>query len=139
MIEMSYWNAFDDPESSCSVVLEDDDRVAYAYLVDRGSGEGGGSPPIIGDVWLYNVHADPPELDLVNRGEPPLNASPYIRDASNVRLENASEVAVRWFDVDERRHAEVVIDGEPSARLCPGSKPGWSRLAAADSPVARRL
>ena len=136
---MSYWNAFDDADSSCSVVLEDDDRVAYAYLVDRVLSEGDGAPPIIGDVWLYNVHPAPPDLGPANRGEPPLNASPYIRDVHNVRLQDATEIAVRWFVMDERRHAEVVVDGVLNARLCPGSKPGWSRLAAADSPVARRL
>ena len=136
---MSYWNAFDDAESSCSVVLEDDDRVAYAYFVDRGLSEGKGAPPIIGDVWLYNVHPAPPEPELPIGGEPPLNASPYVRDADSVRLEDASEVVVRWFVMDEQRYAEVVIDGEVSARLCAGSKPGWSRLAAVDTPVARRL
>ena len=136
---MSYWNTFDDAESNCSVVLEDDDRVAYAYLVDRELGEGDGAASIIGDVWLYNVHSAPPELGPGNRGEPPLNASPYVHDMPTLRLENASEVDVRWFSIDERRHAEVVINGEVSARLCHGSKPGWSRLAAADTPVARRL
>lgn len=66
---MSYWKAFDDAETSCSVVLEDDDRVAYACLVDRELGEGDGAPPILGDVWLYNVHPAPPDFDPVERGE----------------------------------------------------------------------
>src|SRR5690242_16435335 len=40
------------PGSGLTVILEDDGRVAYAYLKSNGA--------IVADVWLYNV-AEPPE------------------------------------------------------------------------------
>ena len=138
---MAYWGAFDDAESSFSVVLEDDDRVAYAYLVDRSVDEA--DPPIVGDVWLYNVDPTPPDLESAftdaGRGVPPLNASPHVRDVEVTRLEDAAALAVRWETVDHRRYAEVQVDGALCARLCQGSRPGWSRLAASESPLALPL
>ena len=38
---------YDEPDGGRSVVLEDDGRVAYAYLLEKDT--------IVSDVWLYNV------------------------------------------------------------------------------------
>ena len=135
---MSFWRAFDDEDSAYSVVVEDDDRVAYAYIYDREAG--GDSPPIVADVWLYNVAAPPDSWARPTRpDEAPLNPSPYVSEELAVRLEEAREVVARWHSSDDARLVDVLADGVVYARLSAGSKPGWSRFAAAESPVARPL
>jgi hypothetical protein len=45
------WFGIDEPGGDRQVVLEDDGRVAYAYLLERDA--------IVADVWLYNIGEDP--------------------------------------------------------------------------------
>lgn len=134
---MSLWIAIDDEDSDYSVVLEDDDRVAYGYLWDRGR-EGREEPPIVGDVWLYNVLAAPGSAEDSD-GDPPLNAADCVLDAPVSRLEDAVEIETRWADAGEQRVVDLFVDGVLYARLAPGRLPGWSRLACRESPVALPL
>ena len=134
---MSFWRVFDDEDSGYSVVLEDDDRVAWAYIRDREAG--GNRPLIVADVWLYNVAAPPDSWVRPTPGEAPLNPSPYVSQERAMRLEEAREIIARWNTSDGARIVDVLVDGVLYGRLSPGSKPGWSRFAAAESPVARPL
>jgi hypothetical protein len=134
-----FWIAIDDEDSDYSVVLEDDDRVAYGYLLDRGQ-QGSSEPPIVGDVWLYNVLAAPGSVVAPSAdGDPPLNAADCVLDAPVTRLEDAGKIEPRWATDGEQRVVDLFVDGVLYARLASGSLPGWSRLACRVSPIALPL
>ncbi len=60
----------EDPASSRSLIVEDDGRVAYAYLLD--------GKQMIADVWLYNVAPTPDHQDWKDRSQMPfLNPRDY--------------------------------------------------------------
>lgn len=119
---------FEEFGSRRAVVLEDDGRVAYAYLlIDE---------DIVSDVWLYNV-GEPPELapwEVDPRPEMPFQNPAHLtrRGLFVPRLSHDALVELAWDDDG----VEVSIFGVHSARLEAGKKPGWSRQAAADGPVA---
>jgi hypothetical protein len=119
---------FDDPETARAVVLEDDGRVAYAYLLDH--------EKIVGDVWLYNV-ADAPESERwKDQTEMPfLNPRSFCTPVSVSRLTQSSSIACTWFD----NGVEVSVDGILMARLEENAKPGWSRFAGRPGPLAKPL
>ena len=118
----------DIPGSDLSVTLEDDARVAYAYLRQRGQ--------IVSDVWLYNI-AEPPEQDAwSDRTQLPfLNPRKYCTQEAVERITQSSQVNCTVAS----GCVEVRIEGRLVARLKPGAKPGWSKYAAIDGPLARRL
>ncbi|MEQ1572432.1 MAG: hypothetical protein ABMA25_26900 [Ilumatobacteraceae bacterium] len=116
------------PDGRWSIVVEDDDRVAYAYLLD--------GQRIVGDVWLYNVDLAPEDTDWKRQARRPfLQPRPFCLEVPFARLGEDSDVRARWTG-----DAVVVeIDGVVWARLASGSKPGWSRLAARAGPLAKPL
>lgn len=116
---------FDDPRSSRAVVLEDDGRVAYAYLLE--------DQRIVSDVWLYNVANAPISVDWTDRSAMPfLNPRDLCRAESFERLTPHAAVECRW----SADAVEVLIKGVLMARLERGAKPGWSRLASKRGPLA---
>jgi len=117
---------FDSPDGRYSVMVEADARVAYAYLLEDGK--------IIGDVWLYNVAPTPSSTNWKDRNQMPfLNPTPFAaaQDAYDVR----DGVECRWTD----RRVEILRGAEPVAVLVPGAKPGWSKQAQEDGPLAKTL
>lgn len=115
------------PGSDLSVVVEDDGRVAYAYL-KRGE-------EIVADVWLYNVSEPPAEGGFGDRAQPPfLNP----RDYCTGTFERISEQSLLECVLVSPR-VELRLDGRLIARLQPGVKPGWSAHAAREGPLARPL
>lgn len=119
---------FDEPGGNRSVVLEDDGRVAYAYLLADES--------LVGDVWLYNVAEPPDEVDWRDQSAMPfLNPARFCRQEVVGRLRTDSAVACDWSDAG----VVVTVDGLPWARLEYGSRPGWSRNAKMAGPLAKPL
>jgi hypothetical protein len=115
-------------------IIEDDDRVAYAYLVRHGR--------IIADVWLYNrVPAPwrPPWNEP--RGEMPfLNSAEYIAKSGSTRSPLPEALNVVWSDPSQSDpEITIRIDNQPVAWLAPGTKPGWSALVVRDGPLARAM
>ncbi len=116
-----------DPDRDRSVVVEDDGRTGYAYLLE--------SEEIVSDVWLYNCDAagpppnwdDPADLPFPNRAEF------IVRDA--LRRDQLGEIKVRWDALGGDLHVRGVV----IARVERGAKPGWSRNAAISGPLARPL
>ena len=125
-----------DPDSNYSVLFEDDGKVAYAYLRD--------GTRIVGEVWVYNCGDAPttPEWRLPDARSrlPFTNPVGFVRDEPRPTVRNASDIACRWeHDADGLASVEVLISGRLFARMKPGSKPGWSRLASRDGPNAKVL
>jgi hypothetical protein len=134
--DKSLVSVVNDPDSGYSVHFEDDGKAAYAYLHD--------GREIVGDVWLYNC-GDAPELpewklpDARSR-LPFTNPVGYVKDEPPPIVHKASDVSCNWVhDSSGLVEVDVFIHGALFARLKPGSKPGWSRLASRDGPNARVL
>jgi hypothetical protein len=125
---MSAFFQIDIAGTDLSVVLEDDDRVAYAYLTQGGK--------MVADVWLYNV-ADPPDQDpWKDRTQLPfLNPRRFCKQDMGLRITDTSEVSCTLVS----GYADIEVDGQLVARLGPGTKPGWSKGAAIDGPLAKSL
>ena len=126
---------FFNEQTGYSVVIEIDKKVAYAYLIDK-------SENIIGDIWLYNCGNAPEKVEWDNPLNMPFaNAAQFIReDKSFQPISDISEVSVSWFvKAGALSKAHIYVRGKLFAILCPGSKPGWSVMAAVDNPIARKL
>lgn len=118
---------FVEPGGSRRVILDDDGRVAYAYLFER--------EQIVGDVWLYNVGETPEAIDWSNRDDLPFrNPKPYSADLPTKRLR---EIEARCFWT--KQGADITFDGVLFARLERGAMPGWSLNARVDGRLARVL
>lgn len=117
-----------EPGEARRVVLEDDGRVAYAYLLEQDK--------FVGDVWLYNVGPDPSLVDWKDRGAMPFqNPAKYCAAERLPRLHQDVDLRCEW----DERGATVSVDGLVWARLERGSKPGWSRGATRSNRLAQPL
>ena len=116
-----------------AVVVEDDDRVAYAYLLVDGR--------IVADVWLYNRVPAPAEPGWRHGAEAPfLNPVDFAGSDPPARVREASDLGVIWSaPEDQRLRVTVTARGEPLAILERGARPGWCRNARRDGPLAKVL
>jgi hypothetical protein len=115
-----------------TVVVEDDDRVAYGYLRHDGR--------IVGDVWLYNRTPAPHRPPWHEpKGEMPfLNSSHYVNQHGSTRRPRPEALSVSWTAHNAPEpQITIYIDNEPIAWLAPGAKPGWSALVQHDGPLAQ--
>jgi len=118
-----------------SVVIEDNGRVAYAYLLENDE--------IIGDVWIYNCDPTPnkPEWDIPSK-MPFLNSKTYVAENRIPNIEKESDWHVKWHcngQVLERVELLCLKENLLIAVLKPNSKPGWSYFAKKDGPLAKVL
>jgi hypothetical protein len=115
------------------VVVEDDERVAYAYLLREGR--------IVTHVWLYNHGPTPVEPEWRDRSKMPfMNPKGYAVGGIVRPIASDDEVHVEWNERDAViDDVSVYIRGEPIAKLSPGAKPGWCIYAAKDGPLAKVL
>jgi hypothetical protein len=123
-------------ETDHKVIVEDNGRVAYAYLMQ---GE-----TILTAAWLYNRCATPdaPEwknADMDKKLMPFANSKEFAID-EETPVFKANDVSCAWeWEGDTLYSIEVLLRDKLYARLKPGTTPGWSRLAKKDSPVAKVL
>lgn len=121
--------SFRHAETGCSLVIDDDGRVAYAFL--RGLDD-----EIIGDVWLYNrVPCDEPP-DWTDATQAPfLNPTSMARPLDGPPPTH-DELSVEWTLDGVLLLADVKVRGALLARVSPGSAPGWNVLALEAGPCA---
>jgi hypothetical protein len=117
-----------------SVVIEDDGRVAYAYL--RNGEE------IIGDIWLYNQSPSPldPKWEF-DEENPFLNPQEFIKENIAPLLDD-DEVDLIWKlsdDTEVLHEVEVIIRNRLIVKLSPGSCPGYSNFVIKDGPLGKVL
>lgn len=117
-------------ESGCSVVIDDDGRVAYAYL--RGPDD-----DIIGDVWLFNRIDVKTPVDWADPTQAPFPNPPQLARPFEGKLPRAKDLDVQWTLDGPLLLADVLVRGQVLARLSPGSTPGWNVLALAVGPCAQ--
>lgn len=119
---------FDAPDRERSVVLEDNGRAAYAYLLSRGG--------VVSSVWLYNVVEAPVLADWSSNARfPLLNPRAYCNLTVSTRVRSTSRVGCVW----SASGVAISIDGLLWARLKQGVVPGWSRGASVAGPLAKPL
>jgi predicted NAD/FAD-dependent oxidoreductase len=113
-----------------AIVVEDDGRVGFAYLVDH---EG----HIRADVWLYNRCAAPERAEWSDAERAPFaNPAEFASHESVFALpESELNVSVDW----DAGKALILIDGALAGVLVDGSKPGWAANALRDGPLAKVL
>jgi hypothetical protein len=114
-----------------SAVFDDNGKVAYAFLLYQ--------EQIVTDVWLYNVAPTPEEF---GHDQPPhLNIKGYAKDETYPRIEREDEIEFRFITPNGLRSlcVELYLRGELFAKLVPDQVPGWSKMAAEDSDLARAL
>lgn len=117
-------------ESGCSVVIDDDGRVAYAYL--RGPED-----DIIGDVWLFNRIASKTPVDWTDPTQAPFLNPPELARPFEGKLPSVKDLSVEWTLDGPLLLADVHVRGQLLARLSPGSTPGWNVLALVAGPCAQ--
>jgi hypothetical protein len=118
-------------DESYSVLIEDDGRVAYAYLLEHGD--------VIGDVWLYNQATAPDNTNWLDQTTPYLNPAEYLaKGASIAPITQASQLRGEWTASPNDGSIEVgiYIRDRFIASIASGSKPGWSVLVVKDGPLA---
>jgi hypothetical protein len=120
------------PESGFRGVFEDDGRAAYLYLAN--------SSGVVADVWLYN-HGPAPDLEEFSRKEnlPFRNPREFISEETVVPVKDGRDLGFEWILDPGRVSLRLRIRGVLFATLSPGEKPGRSRLAVQDGPVAKVL
>ncbi|MEO0982871.1 MAG: hypothetical protein AAFX03_09500 [Pseudomonadota bacterium] len=112
------------------LIVEDDGRVLYAYVLDERKG-------IVGDLWLANRHPSPDAPPWKTGAAPPyLNPEECLTGAEVAAVTDLGRYSAA-YDSDEGRFI-LYIDETPIGALGPGDKPGWSRCVGADGPLARR-
>jgi hypothetical protein len=121
---------FRDSESGWVVVLEDDGRVAYAYLRNA-------SEQTVADVWLYNRQGTPELPEWGDRALLPFrNPLGYAQEWSPPTSLAEADARVVWAKTEkEEPRAAVHLWGEQFAILEPAARPGWSRLALEPGPL----
>jgi hypothetical protein len=118
--------------SEWEVIIEDDDRVAYAYLVRDGR--------IVADVWLYNRMPAPqwPPWSEPQGEMPFLNSALHIAGDGFPRSPLTETLSVLWSDPSQPEpEITIQVDNHAIAWLAPGTRPGWSALVVLDGPLAR--
>ncbi|CAN5249121.1 hypothetical protein BH09PSE6_BH09PSE6_27130 [soil metagenome] len=125
-----FYAEFSSQEGSYAVVVEDDGRVAYAYLFDADG-------QIRADVWLYNRCAAPelPEWTGPD-GAPFANPVGFVAGEPRFMLPMRFEdVSVSWMgDI-----AQIMVHDQIIATMWDGSKPGRALQAGMDGPLANVL
>jgi hypothetical protein len=124
---------FNSPCGQYRLTFDDDGKVAYAYL-RRGSA-------IVGDVWVYNRCPTPEEPEWKDRRNLPFaNCKPYTSDEGTyLHTIAASDISVNWMYRNDEPTAFVYLAGKLVASVGVGQKPGSSRFASMDGPLAKKL
>ena len=130
----TFFKSIKSPVSEYSIVIEDDGKVAYAYLLKNKA--------IISDLWLYNQAETPGDPEWKGRGTPPfLNPAKFVLfELMATPLMNDSKMDVRWElnNSGEVTGVTILLNGSPYGVLRPGAKPAWN-IAAKDGPLAKNL
>jgi hypothetical protein len=124
---------FCSPCGGFKLTFDDDGKVAYAYL-KKGHA-------IIGDVWLYNRCQTPEQSEWKDRKNLPFaNCKGYMSEEGRLeRPVTLDDMTVNWEYVNAEPRAYVYIFGELWALVGVGDKPGRSRFASRDGPLAKMM
>jgi hypothetical protein len=128
-IDSDFFLQLVDPErNERTLIVEQNDRVAYAYLWERGK--------IVADVWLHNVGDSPVEVNWRDASAMPFpNPQRFCTVEKALALSSASVVECCWSEGG----VTLSVDNTVVAKLERGCKPGWSKHASVAGPLALPL
>lgn len=115
------------------LIIEDDGRVCYAYVVS--------SNGIEGDVWLYNRGPAPSEPEWGDADRAPFANPKHLtkKDLPFFIPNSPDAFSVTWWVGGGGPEAKIYIDGVLAGILGTGDKPGQSIAAAVDGPLAKAI
>src|SRR5260370_26450666 len=123
---------FDCDDLPFGVVIDDDDRVAYAYLLENDK--------IVGDVWLYNGTPAPLKPEWGDQSKAPFLNPQEFALGHAPPITEATQLEVVWVrHKDTLLRAEIYLANQLFAVVAPGAKPGWCRNARKSVPLAKVL
>ena len=125
-----YKQLFCENNQKYSVIVEDDGKVAYAYLLNDNT--------IVGDVWLYNQFPAPDEVNWKNNTDLPfLNPKEFTNEEIvPVLIDDDIDLKCLLSNDNQLQEVKIYIRQRLLAKLSPGSKPGWSCIVMKDGPLA---
>jgi hypothetical protein len=116
-------------------VVEDNGRVAYAYLIRDNK--------MIGDLWLYNQAESPAEPEWRDRTKMPfLNPASFVDVGTMAEpLQSSDDIAAEWELGGDGVATKLALylHGQLYGILAPMVKPGWCIAVLKDGPLAKRL
>jgi len=127
-----YKQFFCEMNQNYSLIIEDDGRVAYAYLLF--------CEEIIGDLWLYNQENTPILSDWSDPDSMPfLNPQEFVlKNIAPILSED--NLSVGWKEIkDEEFEVLIYIHGELIGKIKPEANPGFSTLVTKDGPLAKKM
>jgi len=130
---MSLYLRFEAPDGGLSLVVEDDGRVAYAYLHRANE--------VVAHVWIYNrcPASSDPEWDDPSK-LPFANSSEYMSEDGYVMGPvDRGDVVVTWESDESGADpvAYIYLFEDLVAVIGVGDKPGYARFAIKDNPLAQ--
>lgn len=123
--------SFRSPCGRYVLTVEDDGKVAYAYLKCRDD--------VVGDVWLYNRCPTPDDPEWHDRSKIPFaNSRAYASERGRLETEvKESDINVDWESEHGVPVAFVYIARNLYGVVGVDDKPGYARFAVKDGPLAR--
>lgn len=131
-IDRSLLMSFPASDNRHTLVIEDDGRVAYAYLKKKGR--------IVGDVWLYNRCPAPRPAEWKDKSKLPFaNCRGYFDETRGRITESleAGDFQVDWDESEDGIRVYIYLREELIAMVAPGDRPGYSRFATQNGPLAQ--
>lgn len=131
---MSVLRQIPHPDGVHSFVVEDDDRVCYLYLLEGSR--------VVADVWLYNAAPAGVEPEWKRpdaRSLMPFQNPPPLGRQDAERLSATNDIQATWNTGEAAVGGDLFVDGERIASLKVGDRPGRSRNAIKDGPLAKVL
>ena len=124
---------FVSPCGAYLVTVEDNGRVAYAYLKNKIDKE------IHGYVWLYNRCEAPIVPEWSNKEKIPfLNPAGYTDESSWIQCEvKVQDVTVYWEYEEDQPVAYVYVFSDLYGVIGFNDKPGYARHATENNPLAK--
>ena len=124
---------FVSPCGEFKLTIDDDSKVAYAYLKKGAT--------IIGDVWLYNRCPTPEQPEWKDRRNLPFaNCREFtLKEGRFDKAVPLDDVRVEWQYSGRQPRALVFLRGDLVASVAANEKPGHSRFASKDGPLAKVL
>lgn len=121
---------FSPNHNGISIIVEDDLRVSYAYLLHN--------EDIVSDVWLFNILPAPDYVDWKDISQMPfLNPITYLEENQEItRIGDESEITISWPENSQAGIYEITVKGLKLAALKYRCFPGWSSAVKKDGPLA---
>lgn len=123
---------FCEEDKMYSIIIEDDTKVAYAYLL---KGEN-----VVSDVWLYNSEETPKNIDWNDIDNAPfLNPSTYANNVKEkIGKETLESIDIQW-SILETIKVKISLKNGIIVVLEEGKLPGWSNNVIKSGPLALKL